>query len=38
LIDNPRALRDMARNAGLAVEKLTGAVDRTMQAIEPYLA
>jgi 3-deoxy-D-manno-octulosonic-acid transferase len=38
MIGDPRALRDMARAAGLTVERLTGAVDRTMQAIEPYLA
>jgi 3-deoxy-D-manno-octulosonic-acid transferase len=38
LIVNPKGLRDMARAAGLAVDKLTGAVDRTMRAIEPYLA
>jgi hypothetical protein len=27
----------MARAASQAVERLTGAVDRTMRAIEPYL-
>jgi 3-deoxy-D-manno-octulosonic-acid transferase len=38
MIIDPRALRDMARAAGAAVERLTGALDRTMRAIEPYLA
>ncbi|MFI5016230.1 MAG: 3-deoxy-D-manno-octulosonic acid transferase [Hyphomicrobiales bacterium] len=38
MIVNPKRLRDMARAAAQAVERLTGAVDRTMRAIEPYLA
>jgi 3-deoxy-D-manno-octulosonic-acid transferase len=38
IIVDPRALRDMARAASSAVERLTGALERTMQAIEPYLA
>jgi 3-deoxy-D-manno-octulosonic-acid transferase len=38
LIVNPKGLRDMARAAGLAVGRLTGAVDKTMRAVEPYLA
>jgi 3-deoxy-D-manno-octulosonic-acid transferase len=37
MIADPRRLRDMVRAAGQAVERLTGAVDRTMRAIEPYL-
>jgi 3-deoxy-D-manno-octulosonic-acid transferase len=37
MIVDPRSLRDMARAAGSAVERLTGALDRTMRAIEPYL-
>ena len=37
MIVNPKGLRDMARAASHAVERLTGAVDRTMRAIEPYL-
>jgi 3-deoxy-D-manno-octulosonic-acid transferase len=38
LIGNPKALREMTRAAAQAVDRLAGAVDRTMQAIEPYLA
>jgi len=38
MIVNPKGLRDMARSASQAIERLTGAVDRTMRAIEPYLA
>jgi 3-deoxy-D-manno-octulosonic-acid transferase len=37
MIADPGRLRDMVRAAGQAVERLTGAVDRTMRAIEPYL-
>ena len=37
MIADPRRLREMVRAAGMAVERLTGAVDRTMGAIEPYL-
>ena len=37
MIADPRRLREMVRAAGAAVERLTGAVDRTMRAIEPYL-
>jgi 3-deoxy-D-manno-octulosonic-acid transferase len=38
LVRDPRSLRDMARAAGQTVGRLTGAVDRTMKAIEPYLS
>ena len=37
MIADPKRLREMVRAAGAAVEGLTGAVDRTMRAIEPYL-
>ncbi|MBV8184950.1 MAG: 3-deoxy-D-manno-octulosonic acid transferase [Hyphomicrobiales bacterium] len=37
MIADPKKLREMVRAAGMAVERLTGAVDRTMGAIEPYL-
>lgn len=37
IIADPKRLRQMVRAAGTAVERLTGAVDRTMGAIEPYL-
>lgn len=38
LLDDTGLTRDMARAATAAVEGLGGAVDRTMQALEPYLA
>jgi 3-deoxy-D-manno-octulosonic-acid transferase len=37
MIADPKTLREMVRAASSAVERLTGAVDRTMRAIEPYL-
>jgi 3-deoxy-D-manno-octulosonic-acid transferase len=37
LLGNPALTRDMARAAGEAVQALGGAVDRTMQSIEPFI-
>jgi 3-deoxy-D-manno-octulosonic-acid transferase len=36
MIADPKALRDMARAASAAIERLTGALERTMHAIAPY--
>lgn len=38
LLGNGALIRDMARAAGAAVEGLGGATERTLAAIEPYLA
>jgi len=38
LILDPKGLRAMTRAAGLAVATLSGAVERTMGALEPYLS
>ena len=37
MIADPKKFRETVRAASSAVERLTGAVDRTMRAIEPYL-
>jgi 3-deoxy-D-manno-octulosonic-acid transferase len=37
LLNNPALTRDMARKAGEAVQALGGAVDRTMQSVEPFI-
>ncbi len=37
MIVDPKTLREKVRAASSTVERLTGAVDRTMRAIEPYL-
>jgi 3-deoxy-D-manno-octulosonic-acid transferase len=37
LLGNPALTRDMARAAGESVQALGGAVDRTMQSIEPFI-
>lgn len=37
LLSNAALTRDMARNASDAVQALSGAVDRTMQSIEPFI-
>jgi len=37
LLSNPALTRDMARAAGEAVQALGGAVERTMQSIEPFI-
>lgn len=37
LLTNAALTRDMARHAGEAVQALGGAVDRTMQSIEPFI-
>jgi 3-deoxy-D-manno-octulosonic-acid transferase len=37
LLNNPALTRDMARAAGEAVQALGGAVERTMQSIEPFI-
>ncbi len=37
LLGNPALTRDMARAAGEAVQALGGAVERTMQSIEPFI-
>ncbi|WP_414471862.1 3-deoxy-D-manno-octulosonic acid transferase [Microvirga sp. M2] len=38
LLSNPALARDMARAAGEAVQALGGAVERTMQSIDPFIA
>jgi 3-deoxy-D-manno-octulosonic-acid transferase len=38
LLSDPRLTRQMARTAAATVESLGGAVARTMQSIEPYIA
>jgi 3-deoxy-D-manno-octulosonic-acid transferase len=38
LLGDTGLTRDMARAATAAVDGLGGAIDRTMQALEPYLA
>jgi len=37
LLSNPALTRDMARAAGEAVQALGGAVERTIQSIEPFI-
>ena len=37
LLTNTALTRDMARAAGDAVQSLGGAVERTMQSIEPFI-
>ncbi|MGO4525244.1 3-deoxy-D-manno-octulosonic acid transferase [Microvirga sp. 2MCAF35] len=37
LLSNAALTRDMARKAGEAVQALGGAVDRTMQSVEPFI-
>jgi 3-deoxy-D-manno-octulosonic-acid transferase len=37
LLNNAGLTRDMARKAGEAVQALGGAVDRTMQSVEPFI-
>jgi 3-deoxy-D-manno-octulosonic-acid transferase len=37
LLSNAALTRDMARSAGEAVQALAGAVDRTMQSVEPFI-
>lgn len=38
LIDNPRERERRAREAYACVERFTGALDRTLEALQPYLA
>jgi 3-deoxy-D-manno-octulosonic-acid transferase len=37
LLSDPSQARALAREAATAVARLGGAVDRTIQAVEPYL-
>jgi 3-deoxy-D-manno-octulosonic-acid transferase len=38
LIEHPRERERLAREARACVERFTGALDRTLEALEPYLA
>jgi len=38
LLGDPRIAREMARAAAATVERLGGAVTRTMQSVEPFIA
>jgi 3-deoxy-D-manno-octulosonic-acid transferase len=38
LLSDAAKVRSLARDAFQAVEKITGATERTLQALEPYLS